>query len=257
MITKRVKYVLTSVLLALGFVGVGFLPDNLRLFGICGLSLATLVMFVWFLWEGLGINATLFTLVLPVFFTVGVGLFWFLLPSTLLTRLPVIGVYGVGMYVLCSTMNIFTVSVIRNIALVRAARGVGFVLTLFVFFLLFDAILSLRVMALFNGLLVFAISYPLFLQGLWMSKLTREFSRELFYYSLIMSWSVATLAIGIYFWPVSVVVGSLFLTVGVYELLGLGQVELEGRLFKRTVRDYVVVGILVFISVLLVTSWRG
>jgi hypothetical protein len=105
--------------------------------------------------------------------------------------------------------------------------------------------------------LVFGASFPLFLQGLWMSKLGLNVSRDLLIFSGALSYSLGSLALVMYFWPVSVVVGSLFLTVGAYELLGLGQVELEDRLFKQTVREYLVVGVLVFISMLFVTSWRG
>jgi len=257
MLSKRVRFIISSVFLSLGFIGIGFLEDRLRMIGIVVLSFGTLLFSVWSLWEGLGFNATLLALILPISFTLGVGLFWFLLPSSLLARLPVVLVYGVGTYALGSTMNIFTVSAVRNIALVRAAKGVGFVATLFVMFLLFDAILSLRTSVPILFGLVFIVSFPLLLQGLWMSKLGLKLSGDVLIFSLVFSYSLSLLSVVMYFWPVSVVVGSLFLTVGAYELLGLGQVELEGRLFKRTVREYLTVGVMVFLSMLFATSWRG
>jgi len=90
-----------------------------------------------------------------------------------------------------------------------------------------------------------------------MSKLSLKLSGDILIFSLVFSYSLSLLSVVMYFWPVSVVVGSLFLTVGAYELLGLGQVELEGRLFKRTVREYLTVGVMVFLSMLFATSWRG
>ena len=75
--------------------------------------------------------------------------------------------------------------------------------------------------------------------------------------SLITSLVVAEVAVTIFFWPVSVVVGSLFLTVFVYMLLGLGQADLEGRLFSQTIREYLVVGVLVFFGMILATHWGG
>mgnify|MGYP007068819467 CR=1 FL=1 len=60
----------------------------------------------------------------------------------------------------------------------------------------------------------------------------------------------------LYFWPISVVEGAIFLTVVMYVLLGLGQSEHEGRLFKQTVREYLVVGIIVFLAMIVITSWR-
>ena len=75
--------------------------------------------------------------------------------------------------------------------------------------------------------------------------------------SAISSIVIGQIAISLYFWPVTVVVGSLFLTVTVYVLLGLGQARLEARLFVQTVREYLVVGLLVFLGMFIATRWGG
>ena len=64
-------------------------------------------------------------------------------------------------------------------------------------------------------------------------------------------------AAALFFWPVSVVVGSLFLTVTFYVLLGMGQSKLEGRLFSATIREHLIVGILVFGAMFFATHWGG
>lgn len=248
---------MSSVLLSLGFIGINFLDNQYRYYSIAGLSLVTLILFYWSLREGLGRNATLLTLILPSLFTLGVGLFWFLLPATLFTRIPVIALYGLGLYFLALTANIFTVSAIRTIALARAARGVGFVLTLLTAFLLFDAILSLRTDVLVSSSLIFISSLLLFIQGLWVSLLDRKISFKSILYSVILSTGVVQVGILLYFWPVSVAVGSLFLTVAVYTLLGMGQAQLEDRLFARTIREYLLIGSIVFIAITAVTHWSG
>src|SRR3990167_4175758 len=124
--SKRRRFVITSLALSLGFVGIQFLLDQFRMLAIGGLGILTLLLFSWSLFEGLGINMTLLSLVFPTLYTVGVGLFWFLLPATIFTRLPVVILYGLGIYALCLTSNIYTVAAIRTIALLRAAKGVGF-----------------------------------------------------------------------------------------------------------------------------------
>ncbi len=255
--SKRKKFIITSALLCLGFIGIGLLDNQYRFPAIGGLTLFTLILFFWALYEGLGKNMTLLTLVLPTFFTAGVGIFWFLLPANIFARLPVIIFYGLGIYVLCLTSNIYTVATIRTIALLRAARGVGFVLTLVTSFLIYDAILSLRVPLYITGLASFLFSFPLFMQGLWVVPLETTFSKEILNSSLIFSLIIGEMAISLFFWPVTVVVGSLFLTVAVYVLLGLGQARLEGRLFPQTVREYLIVGILVFIGMFFATRWGG
>lgn len=255
--SKRKRFILTSVLLSLGFIGIQFLDNQYRFLAIGGLGLATLLLFIWSLREGLGLNLTLLTLVLPVFFTVGIGLFWFLLPASIFARLPAVFFYGLGIYALCLTTNIYTVAAIRTIALLRAARGVGFVLTLVTFFLIYDAILSLRATIPITVLASSLASYPLFLQGYWTIPLKTNFHKELFVISAISSIVIGQIAISLYFWPVTVVVGSLFLTVTVYVLLGLGQARLEARLFAQTVREYLVVGLLVFLGMFIATRWGG
>lgn len=255
--TKRHKSVITSLLMSLGFYAITFLENENRVLGITLLSFASVPFFFWTLRDVIHKNATLLCLVLPPTFTFGVGLFWFLLPSTFYARLPVLVLYGVGVYVMALTANIFAVSVQKKIALARAAKGVSFVLTLFVSFLLYDAVLSLRANILVSSVLLAVSSFPLFLQGLWASKITPNIERELLEYSLVLSYLIGVGGVMLYFWPVTVVVGSLFLTVAVYVLLGLGQAKLEGRLFRTTVNEYMVIGILVFIVMFLSTSWRG
>jgi hypothetical protein len=239
----------------MGFVAIGFLDNQYRYLSIFSLSLLTIILFIWSLHEGLGRNLTLVTLVLPTFFTLGVGLFWFLLPSTIFARIPIVVFYGIGMYALCLTSNIYTVATIRTIALLRAAKGVGFVLTLITSFLIFDTILSLHEPVWLTAPLVALISFPLVFEGLWVIDLEPKLSKDILSTSLIFSLVMGEVAAVLFFWPVTVVVGSLFLTVAIYMLLGLGQAKLEGRLFRDTVREYVLVGLLVFIGMFIATRW--
>lgn len=234
-----------------------FLEGGIRFTAIGALTVFTLGFFVWSLREGLGKNMTILSLVLPVSFTLGVGLFWFLLPASTFARLPVVAFYGLGIYVLCLTSNIYTVGAIRTIALLRAARGVGFVLTLITSFLIFDAILSLRSFPWINTGLVVLTSFVLLLQGLWVILLDTEFSKGLFFLAGVGALIMGELVAALFFWPVSVVVGSLFLTIALYLLLGLGQAKLEGRLFGQTVREYLTLAVLVFLGMFLATRWGG
>jgi len=256
--SKRKRFVLTSLILSLGFFIVQFVNVQLYKFiGIAILGALSLILFTWSLWEGLGKNPTLLTLILPLGFTVGVGLFWFLLPVSWLSRIPIIIVFGLGIYALTLTANIYTVAAIRTIALFRAARGVGFLLTLITMFLIFDTILSLRASLLTTSLSIVLISFPLYLQGFWSASLDEKLRGDLIKTTIITSLVMGESAINIFFWPVTVVVGSLFLTIASYILLGLGQAKLEGRLFKQTVREYLVVGIVVFLVMFASTHWGG
>ncbi|MFH1971509.1 MAG: hypothetical protein ABIJ05_03965, partial [Patescibacteria group bacterium] len=210
---KRKRFLITSLILSSGFVSFQFLENQYKFYTIGLLAIMTVVLFFFSLKEGLERNMTLLTLILPTFFTVGVGIFWFLLPVNFLTRLPVIVFYAVGIYVLCLTMNIFTVATIRTIALLRAARGVSFVLSLLTSFLIFDAFMSLKIPIFYLVPLVSFFSFPIFFQGFWTSSLNRDYERNVFNISFYSSLIVGEIAAMLYFWPVTVVVGSLCLTV--------------------------------------------
>ena len=100
-------------------------------------------------------------------------------------------------------------------------------------------------------------SFLLFLQGFWSINLEKEFDKDVFQMATISSLIMAELSTLIYFWPVTVVVGSLFLTSGGYLLLGLGQAKLEERLFSATIKEYLTVGLIVLIGMFFATRWGG
>lgn len=252
--SKRVKIIITSVLSSLGFICIQFINPAHKIYSIFVLSLVVTLLIFWALRESLRFNITLVSLILPAFFTVGVGFFWFLLPPSLFTRLVAIA-YGFLMYFLILTTNVYLVSAIRTIALFRAAKAGGFVFTIVAFFFLFDAILSFRLPIYLNALYVFAISVPLFLQGYWVIGLQNKLSLKLIQMSVFSSLICAQIAIVLYFWPVSVVVGSLFLTATSYVLLGLGQSYLEDRLFSQTIKEYLLLGTAIFIGMFSMTMW--
>src|SRR3989304_6085124 len=106
--SKRRRFIVTSVLLSLGFIAIQFLNDQNRFWAIGALGVLTVVLFYWSLMESLGRKMTLLTLVLPTIFTLGVGVFWFLLPANMYTRIPIVIFYGIGTYILCLTMNIYS-----------------------------------------------------------------------------------------------------------------------------------------------------
>lgn len=255
--TKRQKFVISSFFLALGFFLTQFVDLSWKYQAILGLGFFSVLLSAWSLSGGVGKNATALVLVLPALFTAGVGLFYFLLPATLLTRVPILILYALGIYALLLTANIYTVSAARTIALLRAAHAVGFLLTLVSAFLLFDTILSLRWDFWANGTGAFLVAFPLFLQGFWSIELEERISREVLHLSLVTALVLGEIATILSFWPVTVPVGALAWTTVVYVGLGLGQAKLQQRLFTKTVREYLLVGVAVFITMFLTAKWGG
>ena len=255
---KRKRFIISTIILSVGLFAIQFPSDlSLKFISIGILGIVCFFLFWWSLREGLKSKISFLILILPIYYTVGAALFWFLLPKTIIISLVLSLIYGISVYVLFLTTNVFSVSSIKTIALYRAAKGVGFLLTLVAFFLALDGIISLRLSYIYVGVLVFFVTFPLYLQGYWTSTLQESFDRKLILQAMISSYLQAQLAVILFFWPVGVIVGSLFMTVYFYILLGLGQAELEGRLFSQTIQEYLMVGVVVFAVMFFSTSWVG
>lgn len=256
--SKKRRFLVSSVILSADLFTIQLLNDQVYKFIDIGvLGILTFILFWWSLKEGIKTRISYLILTLPVFYSIGIALFWFLLPNTILVTTIIVILYGISIYLLFLTENVFSVSSLKTIALYRAARGVGFLFTLITFFLCLNALVSLKLNYLYEGMLVFVLSYPLYLQGFWTSTLQDKMNPKLRYVSLVSSLLQAQFSVILFFWPVGVIVGSLFLTILFYILLGLGQCELEDRLFSKTVREYITVGAVVFIVMLFSTSWTG
>ncbi|MBP8590893.1 hypothetical protein KBI33_00265 [Candidatus Shapirobacteria bacterium] len=256
--SKRVRFVFSSLFLGLIFLLIQQLPFPQRYWGIGGLLILSISLHFFSLYEGLNFNVErLLTPILPSFFSLGVSLFYFLLPSSWPYQLLIFALFSFGMYVIFLTENIFTVASLRTIALARAAQAVGFLLTLLSLFFLYDAIFSFRLSFWKNAILASFFTFPLTLHSLWAVNLEESLSRDDLLLALIFSLVAGEFSLIISFYPVEILMGSLFLTTVSYVLLGLGSAQRADRLFKRTAQEYLIVGSLMFLGLFLTTSWRG
>ena len=253
--SKRTRMALTAAALTIGILAIQSVDVDNRYQAIGLLAGLAYGLSAWSFSEDLKGIGWLTVLVLPVLYPVSVALFYFLLPDRLLSRMMIMTIFGIGMYALLLTENIFNVAAIRTIQLLRAAHAVGFLLTLVVAFFLWDTIFSYRLAPWWNGLLVFATSWPLVLQGLWSVNLEDKVDRSIWRNSLGLAFALGCLGLTISFWPVTITVASLFLVSGLYVLLGLVQQNLSGRLFKKTIQEYLWVGLTVLAVTFLLASW--
>lgn len=207
LIDKRKRFIISSFILSSVLVSVQLVQEQIYKFGIIGIiGILSIILFWWSLREGLRNKISLLILILPIYYSVGSALFWFLLPNSVWITIIVTVIYGISIYVLFLTSNVYSVSYIKTIALYRAAKGVGFLLTLVAFFLTLDGVISLRLSYLFVGLLVFILTFPLYLQGYWTSTLQSKMDSKLFTTAIISSLLQAQVSIVLFFWPVGVIV---------------------------------------------------
>ncbi len=256
-LTKREQLVGITIILTTGLLLTQLVPTDLRYIMVLVFSIATYILTAFGLRDDLKGIEWLTLLILPTAFTAAVSLFYFLLPVRWLTRIPVVALYGIGVYALLLTENIYNVAASRTIALLRAAHSVGFLLTLATYFLLLQTILSLHLFGIFNVIIVGVVSFLLIFQFLWAIELGEQVSARLMHISILLSFIFAQLIWVLSFWPVSLVLQALFLTTCFYSLVGMAQQYLVERLYKKTVIEFFSVTVLVFIIVFLATHWRG
>lgn len=256
-LNKRQKIIVTSLLLSFGLLSTQLVDFNLRFIFIGGLGVLAYVLSLWALSEGINLTKAVILMILPAFFTVAVSSFYFLLPVRWLTRIPVASLFGLFFYLLLLSQNVFNVASIRTIPLYRAASTASFLFTLLSAFFIYNVVYAFNLLFIWNGLVVFLISFPLILQTLWSIGMEDIVSPANLVQSLIISLILGELALGFSFWPMATTIWSLSLSSAMYVLLGLTTQVLRGKESRRVVWEYLGIGAVVLIISFLTTSWTG
>ncbi|OGG11467.1 hypothetical protein A2Z00_02885 [Candidatus Gottesmanbacteria bacterium RBG_13_45_10] len=256
-LTKRQQFVIVMFFLAAGLMLTQLVTTDLRYPMVIGLSLFTYITSAIVLREELAGIEWLSLLTLPTLFTASVALFYFLLPARWLTRVPFVVLYGVGMYALLLTENIYNVAADRTIALLRAAHSIGFLLTLVTYFLLVQTVMAFRFPFYINTLAILPISFFLVFQSLWSAVLEEHVSARTWHLTIVVTVVLAELALVCSFLPIKSTLEALFLTTSFYSMVGMAQQYLVEKLYKKTVVEFFTVCAIVFAIVLMTTHWRG
>lgn len=256
-ISKRGKFVLCMFFLSACM----FISEYVsgRLIVVSGLVLGFLtILFLFFILRGDMVRkkSALPILILPFFYTLSFSLFYSLVPSRFLSKLILTGIYAFGVYSLFLTENIFAISSLRTINLLRSARIVSFVITIFVLFFMFNVIFSLRFPLYVTPVLVGVISYLMATQFLWSYIEEREQGgREITVFSGVIGLMMTELSFVLSLWPVTPAIYAIFLTGIFYTYSGLSHVWIERRLFKGILWEYVWVGILSILFLIIFSKW--
>lgn len=248
LLTKRRRFILVSTLLSAGLLVIQNLTVEQRYWAIALLALSSYGLTAWSLWRELRGPAWIVNMILPTLYPTAVALFYFLLPQASAVQFVVIVLFAISMYGLLLTTNIFAVASIRTIQLLRAARVVGFLLAIISSALLYHVIFSLRLPVYYVVPLIALVSYPLLLQSVWSYTMSERLSREL-RYCLVGTIIIAELALVISFWLIDAPLVSVMLSMAMYIVTGLFQHEVEGRMFSKTVQEYIGFATIVFVVI--------
>lgn len=253
---KREKFIISSILLSIGLVATQLLAVEVRFIAIILFFIASYLISAWALSKELNGVEWITVVPYPSYYALSVSLFYFLLPSNVLSRLGVVGLFGIGMYALYLTSNIYSIGKVKTIQLLRAAHAVGALFLLVTSLLFFNFIFSLGLHAVFNALLCGLVTFPLLLCTTWAQELEPRLTKRILTIPLLFALTIGEAAFALSLLPVGLWTGSLFLTSLIYVGFGLIQHYIAGRLFTKTIREYLTVGTFVTISLLLLINWK-
>jgi len=256
-ITKRQKLTLMSFFLTVILIGTQTVSESLRYQVMGFLGVATALLAIFSLWGELSGIKYFLLLLLPVYFVMGASLFYFLIPVRWLTRLPFALAFGISVYLLMLTSNIYNIAAIRTIALLRAAHAVGLLFTLVSAFFLTNVLFSLHLAVWWIVPAVLAICGPLYMVSLWSYELEEYISGKVFLFAIVYTLVTVQIATLVSFWPIVPINGALVIVTIMYVLLGLGQFVLSDKLKTRIVLEHITVAMIVIIIVMLSTRWSG
>jgi hypothetical protein len=252
-LNKREKFVISVILLSSGLFVFEFFGVNGLKFG---LFLAVFTNFVLYLILRKDLKGaySIPIFILPFLYTVSFGLFYLLFPARFLPKMIITVLYAFGLYSLFLTQNIFAVSSVKAINLLRSARIVLFVLTLIILFFLLNVVFRLYLPVFITPLLVFVLTYVLNIQSMWFYSMDKEKIPDMLLFGAAISLIITQMSAILIVWPVNSTIYSIFLTGMFYVFSGLSHSWIEGRLFKGILWEYVWVA---FLSILILVSFSN
>lgn len=253
--SKREKLIFTSLLLTTTTLVGGFVTSSewYALFALTGFTCAALVVFS-FKEDIAGLRYVLIPL-FPVLFTLASQVILRIIPMHVGFTFFFAFLYGILMYLILLISNIFNISAVRTIPLIRAAHAASFFLNLVTtFFLLFFlATLKTNPFFLFAG--AFLLTLPLTVYLFWSFELAATLTRHVKMQALIVSFIVAQIAFVLGFWPISPLQYALFLTTVVYLCVGLLHQETVNLLRKRIFLEYAIVLSFALLILYITAKW--
>lgn len=254
-IDKRKRFLVATIVLTFQMLVFTFLGFETAM---VGLPIALIVVYIasfFAILEGIDRGEYIMLFLVPIYFTLAFIMFYFFLPQRWLTRLPVLMIYGVSMYAILLSQNIFNVGVVKSLQLFRAAYSVNYLFLTIIMFLTSSLLFSFRLTFIENALGVFFLSVPLALHLLWSVEPKLIIEKKIIQLSFVIGIIIAEVTIVGSFMPLNSAIFALLTTGVYYSLCGLFAADFSGRLFRDRVREYVFVMIFIGIITFLSLGW--
>lgn len=253
---RREKFIVASIVSTLGLIGVQYTFLEIRYIVIAVFVTFSYLVSTWALADDLQTHERVTIIPFPALYAAAVALFYFLLPESFVSQGIIVLLFGIGMYALFLTSNIFSVAKGRTIQLVHAANAISGIFGVLISLLLSNTIFSLMLPFYFNTLLIGLVHFPLIFMMLWSVNLENKVEKEIIGFSLILTLILMELALILSFFPLGIWFYSLFIMSFFYIGIGLMQSFIKGRLFVRTLVEYSLVALFVGLMFLAVVPFK-
>lgn len=255
LIEKRIRFAISTVALTLLLLVSTFFFFDKASFFIPLLIVASYGASFFSLFEGIEKIEWYMLFLMPVLLSVAMYLFYFLFPVRWLTRIPFILIYGISMYAVLLSSNIFNVGVEKNLQLYRAGFSVNYLIQTMVFFFLGNVLVSFHWGFLANALVFGLLSGGMSLQLYWSIRLDMHLRKEVVNHAWLTALLVAQGSLLLSFLPLQESIFALVLAVLYYCIAGLTHLHLDDRLFKHSVSEYTTILIVILAILFLSISW--
>lgn len=254
-IEKRIRFTISTIVLSiLLLVSTFFFFDKAFLF----VPLLIVVSYgasFFSLFEGIQKIEWYTLFLMPVLLSVAMYLFYFLFPIRWLTRIPFILIYGISIYALLLSSNIFNVGVEKNLQLYRAGFSVNYFIQTLVFFFFGNVIASFHWGFMANALVFAILAGAMSFQLYWTIRLDMHVRKEVLNHTWLTAIIVGEGSLLLSFLPLQESMFALVVAVLYYCVAGLTHLHLDERLFKHSVREYATILIVILALLFLSISW--
>lgn len=248
---RREKFVLVGIFLSLLLFVTQSVEISYRYFMIVGFGLVTYFVSAWSLADDLQKHEWLTILPIPTLYGLSISVFNLFVPTSWWSKVLLFFFFAMGMYAILLSSNIFSVAKARTIQLYYAAQTISLFFILLISFLLTSTVFMMRLPIWLIVMLIGVGHFPLVYSAIWSVRLESKIDREELLISLLPTLVVMQLTLALSFLPLETWTIALLIMSVLYLFLNFTQSYLKGRLFEKTIREYLVVAISIYVLFLL------
>ncbi len=248
---RREKFVFLAILLGVLLWLIQLTPLEWRYLSIIAFGFITYFVSAFALKEDLQPIEWLVILPLPALYSLTLGAFYFLLPTTFWSMIVILGLFVLGAYSLFLTGNIFSVAKNRTIQLANAAQAIALFFAIIISLLGTQIIFSFNLAFYWNALAIFCLHFPLILTIAWAVNLENVIKPTLLNLSFFGSLIIAEFTLILSFLPIKIWHLALLVMSIFYLMLGIIQSYLREKLFRRAITEYILLTIFIILMFIL------